>query len=130
MASVELIINGNEIDPNEIMYINHCAGGDHADVKFRMLAKTIVRTVTGKTYVDIYSLADVLCKKGDGDILSNTVLKHMLLGMNDSAAGKLIFKEIIHQDCDEIIQKYAVELVEEVGEKLEAQVLLITRDRS
>ena len=38
----------------------------------------------------------------------------MVLGMNEIAAGKLIFKEIIHQDCDEIIREYAVELVEEV----------------
>ena len=116
MASVASIVNGNEIDPNEIVYINHCAGGDHADVKFQMLAKTIIRTVTGKTYVDIYSLADVLCKKNNGDILSNTVLKHMILGMNKIAAGKLIFKETIHQGCDEIIKEYVVELVEEVDE--------------
>ena len=66
---MELIMNSNNIDPKEIEWINQCASGDHADVKFRFLAKSIVKIVTQKYYIDIYSLADVGCKKDHGEIM-------------------------------------------------------------
>ena len=53
----------------------------------------------------------VLCRKDNGDILINTVIKLIVLGMNDISVGKWIFKGTIHQDCDKIIKEYAVELV-------------------
>ena len=74
---MESIMNSNNIDPKEIEWITHCAGGDHANVKFRFLAKSIVKTYTGKCYVDIYSLVDVGCKKDHGEILDNSIMKQM-----------------------------------------------------
>ena len=116
VSSVESIINAQELDPKDIAYINHCAGGDHADVKFRFLAKTIVATVDGKYYVDIYSLADVHCKKDTGELLNNTIMDLMVNGMNEIAAGKLIFNEIVHEEGDMELKEYKVELVETVDE--------------
>ena len=57
----------------------------------------------------------VLCRKDNGDILINTVIKLIVLGMNDISGGKLIFKGKIHQDCDKIIKEYAVELVKGIN---------------
>jgi len=51
LSSIESIMNSKKLDPKEIEWINHCAGGDHTDVKFRFLAKSIVKTVKGKYYV-------------------------------------------------------------------------------
>ena len=40
--SVESIVNSKELDPKDIAWIHHCVGANHADVKLRFLAKTIV----------------------------------------------------------------------------------------
>ena len=55
------LINAQELDLNNIAWINNCAGGDHANVKFRLLEKTIVVTPDSKYYVNIYSLEYVHC---------------------------------------------------------------------
>jgi hypothetical protein len=131
--SVETIVNGKRIDPKEIEWINHCAGGDHADVKFRFLAKTIVKTKDGQYHVDIYSLADVGCKKDTGDILFKTVLNPMIEGMNTVGKGKLIFNETLHEDDKKVVTEYTVDLVEAVDEEQSSGIVInptsfLTRD--
>jgi hypothetical protein len=80
LASVENIINGNDIDPKEIDVLIGAHGADHGKKKFRYSGKTILRA-KGKYYIDIYSLADVKCKKDNGIVLNNTVMNQMMDGL-------------------------------------------------
>ena len=86
------------------------------DVKFRFLAKTIIKTVTGQYYVDVYSLADVACKKDNAIILNATVMGPMVEGMNDIAFGKLIFGKTLHEEGGITVGEYNVDLVQLVNQ--------------
>ena len=78
VVSVESMINILGFSPKDIAWIHHCVGGEHADVKFRFLAKSTTKTADRKYHVNIYSLADVACKKDSGEILEATILKLMV----------------------------------------------------
>ena len=83
VSSVDYIINGNDINPNDIDFIIIAHRGDHGHGKFRYLGKTIVRAKddapkhTGKYFLDIHSLGNVDCKKDNSIELENTIMPQM-----------------------------------------------------
>lgn len=94
--SIECMVNGNHLDPNEIDWTAVCHGGDHATKdtgKYRFLAKSILKMKNDKIYMDIYSLADIQCKKDKFEILDATIMTPMMEGIDEIAQGKLIFQE-------------------------------------
>ena len=57
------IINGNEIDPIPIQFVNMCHRGNQCKGKFCFRTKIIVKMSCGEKFEIIYPLADVKCKR-------------------------------------------------------------------
>ena len=70
--------------------------GDHGKGKLCFGSKLVVRTKQGDTrkkWSVIYPLADVKCKKDNGDIFKNTVKKNLAEGINKVEHGKIRFSK-------------------------------------
>ena len=108
---VASIINGENIDPADIVHVTCCHGADHATKdnrgRFRATGKVTIRTKDNKEYSRQYSVADVDCRKDSSKVLSNTVMKPLVKGMNDIATGTLFFA--LEED-DDGKKRYNVEL--------------------
>ena len=92
--SVQCLADGiPNFDPVKIDFIHSCNGADHARKdrgKLRMLAKTIMK-YDGEFHVDIYSVADVECRKDTATIMKKTIMPAVVDGINAITTGKLIF---------------------------------------
>ena len=90
---LEGIINGYSLNPIDIDYIHLVHGGDHGKLKFRFASKIIISMKNGDSYCQVFGLADVACKKDNGDILHNTCMPALAEGINTIEASTLIFTE-------------------------------------
>jgi len=94
--SVQCLADGiPNFDPVKIDFIHSCHGADHATKdrgKSRMVAKTVMK-YDGEYHIDIYSIADVECRKDTATIMKNTIMPAVVEGMNAITTGKLIFHE-------------------------------------
>eukprot|EP00957_Ditylum_brightwellii_P075832 5763836-Ditylum_brightwellii.AAC.1 len=99
VASVVGLINGYDLTPEEIDFIHSEYGGDHGKKKFRFAGKVVIRMKDSKCYDDIFGLADVACKKDNGIVLDNTVLPHLVVGINEMEASR--FKFVLNDDANE-----------------------------
>ena len=88
---LEGIINGHGLTPDNIKYIHICHGGDHGKGKFRFGSKLLLCVENGGSFSEVYGLADVECKKDHPLILDNTVMPHMIRGVNRIEAGTVVF---------------------------------------
>ena len=98
VRSAQSLVDGIEnFDPEKVNWIHSCLGADHATKgvgKMRAVAKCIMSYDDNKKHeVDMYSVADVECKKDSAAILKATVMPAIIEGMNAITTGKVIFTE-------------------------------------
>ena len=100
IQTLEGLINGYSIDPVNIDYIHLIHGGDHGKLKFRFASKIIISMKNGDSYSQVFGLADVACKKDNGDILNKTCMPALAEGINTIEASTLIFTETTADNKD------------------------------
>ncbi len=108
-ASVAGLINGYSLNPEDISFIHAVYGGDHGKNKFRFCGKVVIRTKDGNYYDDVFGLADVACKKDNGIVLDNTVMPHLVEGINVMESSSFVF----HTNDDDGSAKYSIDVTEE-----------------
>lgn len=91
MQTLEGLINGYGLDPSNIDYIHIAHGGDHGKLKFRFASKLLLRMKNGDEYNQVFGLADVACRKDNGDILENTCMKQLMKGVNTIEESDILF---------------------------------------
>ena len=90
LQSVQSLINGYSLQPDDIKDISVIHGGDHGKQKFRFASKVIVR-MKDATYSQVFGLADVACRKDYGDILDNSCMPLLIPGINEIYESKILF---------------------------------------
>eukprot|EP00986_Skeletonema_menzelii_P012891 scaffold7282_cov81-Skeletonema_menzelii.AAC.1 len=98
VASVTGLVNGYGLSPDDILFIHAVYGGDHGKNKFRFCGKVVIKTKDGKYYDDVFGLADVACKKDNGMVLDNTVMPHLVEGINVMEASGFVFHTMTDDD--------------------------------
>ena len=91
LESVHSLVNGWSLHPNDIKDISIIHGGDHGKKKFRFASKVIVRMNNGKSYSQVFGLADVACRKDHGIILDNTCMPMLIPGINTIYDSDILF---------------------------------------
>ena len=81
LRNLSYVINGNNLNPSEIEFVQVVNGADHGKLKFRFTAKLIVKAC-GKYYEQIYPIGDVKCSKDTGELLRETLLPKISDGVN------------------------------------------------
>ena len=118
IRSVEGMINGYELDPDEIERINICFGGDHGKEKFRFAAKVLLRMNSGEYYDDVFGLADVACRKDSPVVLDNTCMPTMTIGMNEIEDGSLVFTKEGDEYSIDLVEASSVAVEEDDGDRI------------
>ena len=97
VRSAQSLIDGiQDFDPKKVNFIHSCLGADHATKnvgKIRVVSKCIMNYDDNQYHVDMYSIADVECKKDSAAILKATVMPSVIDGLNAITTGKVIFTE-------------------------------------
>jgi hypothetical protein len=71
------------------IYIHIAHGGDHGKGKLRF--ELLLCMKDGDSFTEVYGLADVKCKKDHSIILDNTVMPHLIPGVNKIELGNIVF---------------------------------------
>jgi hypothetical protein len=96
-------LNGFDINPSDIDFIHIVHGGDHGKNKFRFVSKLVLRVKAGKTYSQVFGLADVACRKDHAVILTNTCMPFLMEGINTINESDVIFSYASDADDAELI---------------------------
>ena len=79
---VERMVNAiANFDPKLIKYLQSVYSGDHGQQKFRFASKLLLM-YEGILHSQVYALSDVACKKDNGEVLKNTIMKPLSEGVN------------------------------------------------
>jgi hypothetical protein len=84
-------LNGYDLNPSDIDFIHIVHGGDHGKNKFCFASKLVLRVKAGKSYSQVFGLADVACRKDHAVILTNTCMPFLMEGINTIDESDVVF---------------------------------------
>jgi hypothetical protein len=103
VQTLQVTLNGYDINPSDIDFIHIIHGGDHGKDKFRFASKLVLHVKAGKSYSQVFRLADVACRKDHAVILTNTCMPLLMEEINTIKESDVVFSYASDADDTELI---------------------------